>query len=166
MGKRECADQHEGFEMPDDVEKDGRRFGAPGTLINGEAIAAAMGAAYEGCQPCQRTAVDTIAADPLTTTRVVELAAVMTQSAFGGVPAAMLTEDGPSTMTEPFRALLRAGLDGQYPQMFQRAQAMTDKERRQAVEDALDMLTGFLAATGHAAVAALQARLFPDHPIR
>lgn len=81
--------------------------------------------------------------EPLTTTRLVELAAVMFTVTLGGVPAAM-TAEGPSSLSAPFRLLIRTGLGGQYRPMYEAAAAMSDAERREAAEDALDMIIGNL----------------------
>lgn len=134
---------HSGFEPL--APEDGARFGQPNTAVDMATLGALMGAAIDGCPPCQERAIDQLQTDPLTTVRLVELAAVSTHALMGGVPDAMTTT-GASTMSEPFRRLVRAGLDCEddHTPMYAAAREMTDAQRRAAVDDAADILAGQL----------------------
>lgn len=138
------AHDHGDLSMP---AEDGARFGAPGPL-NTEALGLLVGAAIDGCIPCQEASFDRVASDPATLTRLVELSAIAVAGmAGGGLPPNMLTEDdAQSTLGDPYRAILRAG-DGagdDHTGMYALAVQLTEAERRQVADDALDVLTGVL----------------------
>lgn len=136
---------HSGMDVPEET---GARFGQPHSHVNGAALAALVGAAVDGCPPCQGAQLDVVQADPLTVARLVEMSAVAMQVIAGGLPETM-TETGSSAFSGHYRALLRAGVDCvDHTPMYEAAVALTHAERRQAAEDALDMLTGVVAWGG------------------
>ena len=137
------AHDHAGMDMP---AEDGARFGAPGS-VDVEALGLLVGAAFDGCVPCQEASIGQVAGDPLTLTRLVELSAVAVAKLAGGLPPTMLAEnDDESTLGGPYRAMLRAGADqdGVHTRMYALADRLSEAGRRQVTEDALDMLTGVL----------------------
>lgn len=137
-----CTGEHTSFDMPAEP---GEMFGVPDLQINGPVMGTLISAAHDRCQPCQARYLDAVARDPLTAARVVSLAAVAIQGLSGGLTENMTTEDdSASTFTAPFRAIIRAGIDVEGPQrgMYDVAAAMSDAERRQAVDDALDLIAG------------------------
>jgi hypothetical protein len=138
---------HAGMAVPDEA---GDRFGAVGQRVNGQALADVVGAAIDGCVLCQNTALDVVQLDALTLARLVELSAIAMMSLAGGLPDAMTSEaDADSTLGRPFRAMLRAGVDlDDHGPMYAVAVGLSVAERRQAAEDALDMLTGILMMGG------------------
>ncbi len=138
---------HIGMAVPDEA---GDRFGAVGQRVNGQALAALAGAAIDGCVPCQNAALEVVQGDPLTLTRLVELSAIAVMGLAGGLPGVMTTGvDAGSPLSRSFRAMLRAGVDtDDHGPMYQLAVEMSVEERRQASEDALDMLTGALMMGG------------------
>jgi hypothetical protein len=138
---------HAGMAVPNES---GARFGVPGWHVNGSALAAVVGAAIDGCGPCQHAQLDVIQRDPVTLTRLVELSAIAVQGVAGGLPDSMTTESGPSRLGEHYRAMLRAGVDrvDDHTEMCAIATALTHAERRQAADDALDMLVGVLTMGG------------------
>ncbi len=133
---------HDGFEMPPES---GARFGTDRD-VDVATLSALVGAAFDRCGPCQTQRLDDVQGDPLTVTRLVELAAVTVQGMAGGIPQRMLTVDGPTTYTDPFRELVRAGVDARddHRDMYAKALAMTDEQRRQAADDAMDLLIGYM----------------------
>lgn len=139
---------HAGMAVPDEQ---GDRFGAPGKRVNGLALARLVGAAIDGCVPCQRAQLDVVQADPLTLTRLVELSAVAVMSIMGGLPNDMTTEAEPSNLSSGYRAMVRAGLnrDDDHAPMYALAVGYTDVQRRQVADDAMDMLTGVLVTDIH-----------------
>lgn len=132
---------HEPFEMP---QEDPARFQEEGLHIDVAAIAALMGAAEAQCLPCQDLLLDKLKGDPVSVVRMVELAALLAQEEWGGVPSSMASGDTPSLATQAFRKLVTAGLDQQHVAMLAAARAMSDVERRQAAMDALELIVGFL----------------------
>lgn len=139
-----CAGEHTGFAAPDEP---GDRFGRPGEHVNGDLLGELAASAYDGCGPCQRRRLDEAQDDPLTATRLVELAGVAVAGMAGGLPAGMIAETGLSTFSAPFRAALRAGVDQEdHQQMYAVVAGLDRAQRRAALEDALDMLTGVMAA--------------------
>lgn len=150
-----CATSHNDFAMPPE---DASRFQEPGLTIDVEAIGTLVAAAFDNCQKCQDDLLDRIEKDPVTTVRMVELAAVTIHGELGGIPSSMLTADAggyqgvaPSTLSDPFRQLVTAGLDEQHVAMLAAARALTTEQRRQAAEDALDLVTGGLVIASHEA---------------
>lgn len=135
--------RHEGMAIPDET---GDRFGARGQRIDGSALAALVGAAIDGCVPCQTAQLDTMQHDLLTLTRLVELSAIAMQGIAGGLPDSMTTaDDSASTLGADYRAMLRAGVDQEdHAPMYAIAAALDVAGRRQVAEDAIDMLTGAL----------------------
>ncbi len=136
---------HPGFDV---APEPGYRFGTD-RPIDGPGMGALIGAAFDGCRPCQVRWLDALQSDPLTTTRLVELAAVSVHGTLGGVPDRM-TATGPSSLSEPFRALVRAGVDAgdNHRPMFAAAQQLDDAGRRAALNDAVDMLVGYMTMGG------------------
>lgn len=137
-----CTAEHTGFDVSTES---GEMFGVPDLQINGPVMGKLIASAYDRCQPCQARYLDAICRDPLTTARIVSLAAVTIQGMAGGLTDGMTTEDdSASTFTAPFRAIVRAGIDVEGPQrdMYDAAAAMSDAERRQAADDALDLIAG------------------------
>jgi hypothetical protein len=135
---------HSGMAMPAET---GDRLGAPGRHVNVAALTVLVGAAIDGCAPCQRVQLDIVQTDPLTLTRLVELSAVAVQAIAGGLPDVMTTEDdAESTLDREYRDMLRAGRGREdHTPMYEGAVELSDTERRKVAEDALDMLTGVLA---------------------
>lgn len=133
---------HKGMEIPDES---GDRFGAPGRRIDGEVLAVLVGAAIDGCGPCQDTGLDALVADALTLVRLVEISATAVQGVTGGLPESMV-HDGPwGALSGGYRALVRSGLDREgHAPMYAVAAALDAGERRQAAQDALDIVVGVL----------------------
>lgn len=140
----EAPDNHDhaGFPIPSEP---GDRLGAPGT-INGPALGRLIGAAYDSCRPCQDTALKEITGDALTIVRLVELAAVAVQARAGGIPKSMLTPTPEGRVSKPFADLAALGADAgdDHRTMYGLATMMSDAERHQAADDALDLLVGEL----------------------
>ncbi len=134
---------HPGFDMPAEP---GYRLGTD-RPIDGPGIGALIGAAFDGCKPCQVRWLDALQSDPLVTVRVVELAAQFTQQALGGIPSAMTTTDPASSLSEPFRALVRLGADAgdNHRPMYAAAVRLDDAGRRAAINDAVDSIVGHMA---------------------
>ncbi|MBF6301195.1 hypothetical protein IU459_27155 [Nocardia amamiensis] len=103
-----------------------------------------VGAALDGCQPCQRELIAAVADHAPTSARVVELACIGLQDALGGVPPSAYIDDDSSSFVPQFRALARTGLDGANDAMWTAAAAMTPAERAAAIDCALDTLIGLL----------------------
>ena len=145
----DCKGEHPGFECPG--EEGGARFGQPDARVDTDLLAALLGAAYDGCMPCRGRLLDRIEVDPLTACRLVEMCAGSVQKMLGGLPDSMTTDNGPWAQPRPFRMIVAAGI-GQAAEshgaMFQVVRwELSDEERREAVEAALDILIGQVAIT-------------------
>lgn len=112
-----------------------------GRAIDYDLLDQFVGAAVDGCTPCQDAHLTLLVDDAPTAARMVELACVATHQQFGGLPSAM-THDGPGPNLE-FRRLARVGVDGARVAMFDTCAAMTPAERRAAVNSATDYLIGY-----------------------
>jgi hypothetical protein len=138
-----CGEVHSGFTMPDEPAD---RFSVAGATVNGGALGSLVGAAFDGCRPCQNHWLDVLQEDPITGTRLVEVAAVGVQGAIGGIPEVMHTSSPTSQFTTPFRQLVRAGLDTEdHCEMYELMVMMPVAERRLALNDALDVIAGYLS---------------------
>ncbi len=127
---------HEGFGAPPE-------FADPlGRPVNRDLLGRFIGAAFDGCKPCQEALAAEISEDAVTAARLVELACLAVDSTVGGVPSAMTSDDAPGLASPEFRKLARAGADGHNAAMFDECAAMTAAERRSAVETAADLLIG------------------------
>jgi hypothetical protein len=134
--------QHAGFELPAGyVDPEARP-------VDHELLGRLVGAAFDGCGPCQDALLDRMAQDPVTTARLVELACVATQGALGGLPASLTHDDVPGLAGPEFRRLARAGLDGANAELFRACEQLTAAERRAAADSAADLLVGLLATGG------------------
>jgi hypothetical protein len=119
-----------------------------GRPVNGALLAEFIGAAFDGCTPCQDAQLTLLADDDATTARLVELACVGTAAQFGGLPDNMTVDGYPGPASPEFRRLARAGLDGGNDTMFTTAAQMTSTERRAAANTAADLLVGQLMMGG------------------
>lgn len=108
----------------------------PGRPADTGLILSFLDACIDHDQPGQAEHAAAISADAWTTARLAEMAAVATQEQLGGLPDS-LTDGG-----TPLAVLLGAGLDGQRAVMWDRAAEMPATDRRAAVEQAGDLLTG------------------------
>jgi hypothetical protein len=133
---------HAGFEFPPG-------YADPlGRPVDYELLGRFVGAAFDGCAPCQDALLARMVQDAVTTARLVELACVATQGALGGLPAG-LTQDGVPGLAGPeLRRLARAGLDGANDELFRVCEEMTAAQRRAAADSAADLLIGLLATGG------------------
>jgi hypothetical protein len=104
-----------------------------------------VGAAFDGCTPCQESLLDRMVTDAVTTARLVELACVAVHQALGGLPASLTDELIAGEASPQFRRLARAGLDSRNDAMFRTCQRMTGAQRRAAANSAADLLIGILA---------------------
>lgn len=125
---------HGGFEIPDDMaDPDGRP-------VDHKLLGTMVGAAMDRCLSCQDITLTLLVEDPVTTARLVELACVSVNSAFGGLPHSLTDEGVPSPAAPEFRRLARLGLDGGNAAMFAECGRMTTIERREAANTALDFI--------------------------
>lgn len=128
---------HDGFDIPG--------AGAADTAL----ICQLIGAAFDGCRPCQDELQAAVAEDAPTTARLVELACTTVAARLGGLPAPMLSA-GESSFTPPFRALARAGLDAATERLWGLATDMSGPDRHAAAGDALDLLVCLLVVPANA----------------
>lgn len=103
-----------------------------------------VGAAFDGCVPCQTRLMPLLTEDPGTTARIVELACVQTTAVIGGLPPSMTDASAPGLPSQPFRRLARSGADGENARMWEISEQMSPQERREAADTALDLLAGYL----------------------
>lgn len=125
---------HGGFEIPDDFADPG------GRQVDHKLLGSLIGAAMDRCLSCQDITTTLLVEDPVTTARLVELAAVSVQGAFGGLPRSMTDDGVPGPAAPEFRRLARLGLDGGNDAMFAECDRMTPAERREAANTALDFV--------------------------
>jgi hypothetical protein len=117
-----------------------------GRPVNHDLLGRFVSAAVDGCGPCQRTLLDEMVADPVTTVRLVELACVAVQDTMGGLPANLLHPGRPGLASPEFRHLARAGAGNTNQRMAEVCQRMSPAGRRAAAETAADLLIGNLVA--------------------
>lgn len=129
---------HSGFEIPADYPD------PAGRPVDHELLGQFVGAAFDGCTSCQDALLTLMVEYPPTTARLVELACVSTNAAFGGLPANLLQDGVPGPASPEFRQLARAGADGANTTMFTICEHMTSTERRHAANTAADILIGNL----------------------
>lgn len=103
-----------------------------------------MGAAFDGCRPCQETKMPLIAADPVTCARLVEVACVAVNARFGGLPASLTDQDAYGQASPQFRTLAASGIGGENEAMFALCASMSPDDRRAAAESAADIVVGEL----------------------
>ncbi|MFE3206508.1 hypothetical protein [Embleya sp. NPDC059237] len=132
---------HGGFGMPPENDAGGRP-------VDHVLLGSLVGAAMDGCVSCQDPLLTLLVEDPVTTSRVIELACIATQRAFGGLPASMTEDDVPGLSHPAFRRAARAGLDGANDALFATVGAMSPGDRRGAANTAIDTLAGFLGLAG------------------
>lgn len=132
---------HDDFGFPEDgVDPEGRP-------VDHKLLSALVGAAFDGCLSCQDPLMTLLVEDPATTARLVELACLVVQSLFGGLPASMTAPDAlPTAFSVEFRRLARAGLDGANDAMWQMCAVMPVVDRRAAANTALNQVVGGLAS--------------------
>jgi len=133
------TDHQHDFPIPSDYQD------PAGRPVDMELLGAFIGAAYDGCTTCQDAEMTRLVTDPATTARLVELACVAIQASLGGLPRNMTDRKAPGMTSQSFRALARAGLDGRNDAMFQACAAMGVPRRREAANDAADLLVGQIA---------------------
>lgn len=137
------TDQHNhDFPVPDGFEDPG------GRPVDMKLLAAFVGAAFDGCPTCQDAELTKLIQDPVTTARLVELACVATQAAVGGLPRNLTDRRAPGLTSQAFRTLARAGLDGRNDAMFTACEGLSIPRRREAANDAADILVGHMAIGG------------------
>ncbi len=136
--------------MPRDHLHDGLAVDDPmGRGVDGPLLGHLIGAAFDGCKPCQAELLAAVADHPPTAARAVELACFAVHSTLGGLPASLTDPDDPDQMaSRAFRQLARTGLDGGNAQLFEATADMTITDRAAAVDSALDLLAGYMGATG------------------
>lgn len=134
--------QHADFEIPDTAAD------PAGRPVDHDLLGRLVGAAFDGCTSCQDAHLTLAVEDAATTARLVELACVATQAAFGGLPASMTNDTAPGPSSPEFRRLARAGLDGANDAMWTACAAMNPTQRRAAANTALDTLIGHLSVGG------------------
>jgi hypothetical protein len=114
-----------------------------GRVYDHEILGQFLGAALEGCAPCQDDLLRRIADDAPTCARLVELACVATAGVFGGLPPTMYDDAAVGGLSSPeFRQLARTGLDGGNDAMFATCAAMSSEQRLAAANTAADTLIG------------------------
>lgn len=136
--------------MPRDHLHDGLAIDDPmGRGVDGPLLGHLIGAALDGCVPCQGELLAAVADHPPTAARCVELACVAVHRTLGGLPASLTDPDHPDqNASRAFRRLARTGLDNGNERMFDAAAAMDVTDRATAVDSALDLLAGILDAAG------------------
>jgi hypothetical protein len=107
-------------------------------------LARLIGAAFEGCASCQDPLMTLLVPDAPSVARLVELACVATYSLFGFLPANMTDPDVPGRSGPAFRKLAAAGADGENAALFELCEQMDPRARREATNDALEILVGHL----------------------
>lgn len=117
-----------------------------GRGVDGPLLGHLIGAAMDGCKPCQADLLAAVADHPPTTARVVELACMAVQNAVGGLPLDLTDPDMITMASRAFRVLARTGVDGGNEQMFEAADEMAITERAAAVDTALNLLVGIMGA--------------------
>jgi hypothetical protein len=115
-----------------------------GRQVDNRLLGEVVGAAFDGCKSCQDLLLTRLVEDSGTTARLVEMACGVTSELVGGLPPGMLDDAVPGPSSLPFRRLARAGLDGAHDAMWEVCAEMSVKERRAAVNTALDTLIGHL----------------------
>lgn len=133
---------HAGFEIPEDFED------PEGRPVDHKLLSALVGAAFDGCLSCQDPLLTLLVEDPATTARLVELACIIVQNLFGGLPASMTYpgHDPSNAFSVEFRRLAYEGLDGAHEAMGQMCAAMPVVNRRAAANTALNQVVGGLAS--------------------
>lgn len=130
--------RHEDFGFPDSYSD------PSGRPVDHRLLGALIGASMDGCTSCADPLLTLLTEDPISTARLVELACTSMQTVLGGLPPSMTKDGVPGLSTPEFRALARAGLDGENDMMFTACAAMTPAERRAAANTALDTVVGTL----------------------
>lgn len=129
---------HDGFDTATDP---------MGRGVDGPLLGHLMGAAFDGCAPCQADLLAAAADHPPTTARIVELACMAVHKTTGGLPDNLTDPDMDAIASRAFRVLAGTGVDGGNEQMFEAAASMTITERATAVDTALNLLVGILGTT-------------------
>lgn len=141
---------HERYPTPSEP---GDRFGVDHPT-DGDLIGDLLGAMVDACIPCQRIHARNLSANPVSTTRVIELACISVAAAMGGLPGSLTDVDGETPgpllafASLPFRRAAAAGLDEQHRRMFEVVESFSHAEREQALDDAVDLLAGHLVLSG------------------
>lgn len=122
---------------------DDRVYG--GNPVDGGLLAELMGASLDGCTTCQDILITLTTQDAATTTRLVELACVAVQTVLGGLPPNLTGDAADDGVTAPaFQLLARTGIDGENDEMWRTCTQMIPEQRREAVNTALNLLSGLL----------------------
>jgi hypothetical protein len=132
--------EHGGFPVPPET-----AYGHP---VDHRLLGLLMGAAFDRCLSCQDTSTTLLVEDPVTTTRLVELACIGVHQQFGGLPSSLTDDDAGGPTHPAFKRLARAGLDGNNDAMFEACRAMATDDRRGAANTALDLLVGQMTMQG------------------
>lgn len=119
-----------------------------GRPVNHDLLGRLMGAAFDGCRACQEPLLVALVEDWGTAARMVELACVAVAAQFGGIPSVMTDPDADGPTSLEFRQLAAAGTDGRNEAMWRACEVMTPKQRRAAVDTAVDIMTGTLMMAG------------------
>lgn len=138
-----CSGTHEPFPLP---EEQGTRFGVDAP-IDVAPVAELLGAAFDGCTPCQSAGLDLLQNDPLVVVRCVELAAMTVAAVFGGLPSSMTDPDAAAELSREFRRVAAAGADRpaeDHREMYALVAGFDTPTRRQVLDDAIDMIIGYL----------------------
>jgi hypothetical protein len=117
-----------------------------GHPVNEELLCDLMGAAVDGCVPCQKQMIPRVAEDPVATARLVGLACISLAGVLGGVPSTVGSPAWGFASAE-FRAVAVAGVDQPTEEDTARGllgatEPLTPQQRREAVDSALDLLAG------------------------
>jgi hypothetical protein len=124
--------RHTAFTLPGDPTD------VHGRPVDQELLGQLLGAAREGCDPCVDRLLDKLAADPVATTRLVEVSCRIAAALDGELPRYM-TDDDLIPPAPEFRRLARAG-----EAIHAECAEMTRTQRRAAARQALDFLFGHL----------------------
>ncbi|MFJ1709379.1 hypothetical protein [Kitasatospora sp. NPDC088346] len=116
-----------------------------GPDADGALFEAVIGAALASCTSCQDVTLTLLVEDSATCARLVQLACGMLAEFEGGVPLNQTDPDLPGFASLPFRRLARATQDTTAQAVLRECERMTARERRDAVNTALDTLIGYVA---------------------
>jgi hypothetical protein len=119
-----------------------------GRQVDDALLGQLVGAAWDGCGPCQAQHLAALAEDHASTAHLVELACVGTMAAVGGLPRDMTDDEAPGMASPEFRRLARAGVGGRNEWMFRESAQMPVAERLRAANSALDIIVGYMALGG------------------
>lgn len=115
-----------------------------GRPVDMRMLARLIGAAVEGCAGCREELLAQLVRDPFGIVRLVEMACVGTEQVIGYAPADLFEPELPGETGQAFRTLATAGADGQNRASTPVCTAMEPGRRREAAEDALNILVELL----------------------